>query len=343
MEPPKKPKRPIDVKRDSAGSFSIDEPDGKIEVMLVIDDAMIVVSTKAVYRSLLADQVDPERTDFNLLKMIQQRILDYGSDAPFILQTLGMARELFDSTHLGEKFSKDKALSLALKAAHEFAAAADILTSFEADQIAGAEKLASAIKGSSLNLPTVKNLHSRLSSYLNHLRAACLALIEIAQLFYPKAKKNDGWRVAFDAGIKEFLERSQFRGTAEYLCEYIEMMSNMRNAVEHPDSSKNAVVTDFRAIPGGFISKPRLVLIFKQKKIVDSDIDYFMKLFLGKTGEAFEDMCALLCDANIVPFGPVEARVVTEQAGESTGPRRYRYFSKFKQGFEPPSPITPNS
>jgi len=337
MKDPQKPKRPIDVKRDSAGSFTLDEPDGKIEQMLVIDDAMIIVSTKGVHRSLFADQVDPERIDFNLPQMIQQPIIGYGSETHFIRQTLEMARELFDTTHLGQEFDKKAALSLTLKAAYEFAAASDIFSEFKSDQVTGIEKLELAIKGSSLSLPTVKNLPSRVASYLNHLRAACLALVGIAQIFYPKVKRNDGWRVAFDKGIEKFLiDNEQFRGTAAFLCEYVEMMSNMRNAFEHQDKSKHAIVTDFRAIPGGGISKPRLVITFKGKKIVDSDIDYFMQIFLEKSGEVFEDMCALLCDANTVPFGPIETRVVTTQAPDSVGPRQYKYVSNFKDGFGPP-------
>ena len=266
MIDPKKPRRPIDAKRDGAGSFTIDEPDSKIDEMLVIDDAMIIVSTKSVHHSQLADQIDPDRTDFHLPQMIQQKIIGYGSEAHFIVQTLTMARNLFDVTHLGKGFQKDEALSLTLKAAKDFAAAADILASFESDQATGIQKLDYAIKGSSLSLPTIANLHSRASSYLNHLRSGCLALVGIVQLFYPKSRNNDGWRLAFDKGMQPFLEKNEkFKGTAEFLCNFIEQMSDMRNAVEHPDKSKSGTTTDFRVVPGGGIAKPRLAIIFKGK------------------------------------------------------------------------------
>jgi hypothetical protein len=337
MSDPKKPRRPIDMKRDGAGTFSIDEPGAKIEEMLVIDDAMIIVSTKSVHRSVLADQIDPDRTDFNLPQMVQQKIIGYGSEAHFIAQTLVVARALFDTTHLGQGFKKDEALSFTLRAAKELSAAADIFASLESDQAAGIQKLDSALKGSSLSLPTIANLQSRVSSYINHLRSACLALVGIVQLFYPKAKNNDGWRLAFDKGVQPFLEKNpQFAGTTQFLCDFIERMSDMRNAMEHPDKSKSGTATDFCAVPGGGILKPRLVINFKNKKIVDSEIDYFMKLFLDKTGEVFEDMCALLCDANIVPFGPIETRVASEQPNNSLGPRNYRYLSQFKDGFQLP-------
>lgn len=336
MKDQSKPRRPIDIKRDSAVSFSISEPDGKIEEVLVIDDKMVIVSTKGVHQSELADEVDPDRTDFNLPQTIQQKIIGYGSETPFIAQTLVMARELFDNTHLGENFDRNRALSLTLRAAHEFAAAADILASFEADQVVGIEELSTAVQGSSLNLPTMPNLRSRASSYLNHLRSVSLSLVGIVGLFFPKAKRNEGWREAFDRGMQEFLSRQpKFGETANYLCEFIESISHMRNALEHPDKSKGATITDFRAVPGGLVRKPRLIITFEEKKLVDSDIDYFMKLFLEKAGETFEDMCALLCDANIVPFEPLETRVVTDQPDGSSGPRRYRYVSHFKEGFEP--------
>lgn len=170
-------------------------------------------------------------------------------------------------------------------------------------------------------------------SYLNHLRAASLALVEIVQLFYPKTKSNDGWRKAFDKGIDGFLKRNgEFTETAQFLRSFIGNISDMRNAAEHPDKSKSATLVDFRLNPNGFVSKPRLTIVFKGKTLADSDIDYFMGVYLQKAGEVFEDMCALLCDANIVPFGPVETRVVTEQTDGSSGPRRYQYRSRFKEG-----------
>lgn len=115
MRDSNKPRQPIDIKRDSALSISIDEPGAKIEGMLIINHTMVIVSTKAVHQTQLADQIDPNRTNFNLPQAVQQKIISYGSEAPFIVQTLLMARSLFDTAHLGEKFDKNSAMGLALR------------------------------------------------------------------------------------------------------------------------------------------------------------------------------------------------------------------------------------
>ena len=243
MKNPNKPRRPIDVKRESAGSFSLNEPGSEIESMLVVDHKLIIVSTKGVHQSLLADQVDPERKDFALPKMIQQRLIDYGSSEPFIAQTLLVAKELFDETYLKNVIDPGVALSLSLKAAREYAAAKDILTDLDNDQANGIEKLGGAVQWASFHLPSVPALESRVSAYLNHVRGACLALVGIVQLFYPKRRANDNWRAAFDVGMQGFVkENPAFSDTAKYLPEFIENASNLRNAVEHPDKSKSSEI-----------------------------------------------------------------------------------------------------
>jgi hypothetical protein len=45
-------KRPIDIKRDGAGSFTLGgQPGEVISEMIVVDDRMIIVSNRAIYEA----------------------------------------------------------------------------------------------------------------------------------------------------------------------------------------------------------------------------------------------------------------------------------------------------
>jgi hypothetical protein len=326
-------KRPIDIKRDGAGSFMVGEGAGAISEMIVIDDRMIILSQNGVHETQLADHVDPGRTDINLPQVIQRQILPYGNAAPFIRETLAMGHALFDTHHLGDKFDKKKALSLTLKAAHDFAAMADLKNSLKADQDAGIAKLELTVKGNQLRLPTMPNLQSRIGSYLAHARAVSLSLLAIVELFYPKPKANDPWRANLEKGLAEYLAGHELaKGAFEFSTHVIELVNDSRNAFEHPDATKSVTVTDFGVVPGGKYTKPRVKIVFGSKPLAECDVDYLIETVLENLGSSFEALSAMLCDANIEPFGPLVTQIGEQPPEMVARSSRYAYQSHFKEG-----------
>lgn len=328
-------KRPIDHKRNSAVSFKLGREHGAISEVVVIDNRMIIISDNAVHETQLADEIDPERCDINLPQVIHRQILPYGNATSFIRETLAMGHALFDTHHLGEKFDKEKALSLTLKAAQDFAAMADIGNALNNDQEAGISELNSAVVGNQLRLPTIPNLYSRVGSYLAHARAVTLSLLAIVELFYPKPKPNDPWRRNLEEGLTEYLDKHGLaKGELQSIIQAIEFVNNARNAYEHPDASKSVMVTDFSVLPGGKYTKPRVTISFGREPIAECDVDYLTKLMLENLGSSFESLCAVLCDANIKPFGPVVTQVGLQPSDIATHGSRYTYHSHLKEGID---------
>jgi hypothetical protein len=98
-------KRPIDRLRESALSMEVGEPDGPITGFVKIDDRLHIVTIRAIYRIMLADEIDPGRTNPNVPNA-QQKVLDHGSESEMVGKTLLTAKQLFDSGVLSQEFDK---------------------------------------------------------------------------------------------------------------------------------------------------------------------------------------------------------------------------------------------
>jgi hypothetical protein len=136
-----KKKRPIDLKRDSGGSFTMGSPGETATEMFVLDGRLFAVMTRGVYAVRTADSVDPDRTDINLPNMLTQQVMGYGSESPFIARTLLTGRELFQRGYLGTDFDEQRALKIAFEAAQQLGAMTDIKLQLERDREKAAAEL----------------------------------------------------------------------------------------------------------------------------------------------------------------------------------------------------------
>lgn len=115
-------KRPIDIKRDEAMSFTIGNGGEHAKEMISLGDRMLTVTDKSVFETKLADQIDPGRTDINVPKAVQSRLIAYGSDHAIVCQTLLTAKALLGEGWLKSGFDKEAGLRVALQAAEHLAA-----------------------------------------------------------------------------------------------------------------------------------------------------------------------------------------------------------------------------
>ncbi|WP_144441538.1 hypothetical protein [Bradyrhizobium sp. CCGE-LA001] len=76
-----------------------------------IGERLHTVKTDSIYRILLADEIDPDRTNINVPNS-QQKVLDYGSDSPLVAKTLLTGKQLFEKGFLGPNFESTKVIEL---------------------------------------------------------------------------------------------------------------------------------------------------------------------------------------------------------------------------------------
>jgi hypothetical protein len=107
-------KRPIDQKRDSAffGTVGTDD-EGPLQGFLKVGNSLLMIKDKAIYKSQLADQIDPGRTNINV-PHTQQKIYSVGSSSEIVGRILLTAKYLFQNGMLDGQFDKADLMSAAL-------------------------------------------------------------------------------------------------------------------------------------------------------------------------------------------------------------------------------------
>lgn len=89
-------KRPIDRIRDSGGHADIGTlEDGAIIEMKNIGGRLLIIKERAIYEMVMADTIDPERTNINLPTTIHKLIIDKGTESETVSRTLLTAMTLF--------------------------------------------------------------------------------------------------------------------------------------------------------------------------------------------------------------------------------------------------------
>jgi hypothetical protein len=103
-------KRPIDIFRGSAGSFSIANPeDGTaIKEMFTYSDFLLILTEKCAYKIQTADQIDPKRLNASLPKVIQQKLFDYGTESEIVGRTLLTAKGMFRKEFLPDSVDLER-------------------------------------------------------------------------------------------------------------------------------------------------------------------------------------------------------------------------------------------
>jgi hypothetical protein len=117
--------RPIDKVRNSALSITLPPDTGSISDMGEINGALHMIGGSAIYRVQLADEIDPERTNI-AIPNTHQKVLSYGTEFPYVRQTLMTARRLFSNNVLGSAFDYKTGINVSFEALHDLAAMHDI-------------------------------------------------------------------------------------------------------------------------------------------------------------------------------------------------------------------------
>lgn len=335
-------KRPIDVKRDAAGSATVGNEGGNIVTMVKVGERLMLVAQRGVYAVQMADQIDPGRTDIHLPNVIQQQVLQYGTEMPFVARTLATAKELFNAAYLGTEFPQEHATSLAFEAAQEYATVQGVLDTLRADQEDALQKLEGLPLTAAIQLPTIRHLSGHAGSVVEHLRRAHLKLTTIANLFYPKARPNDPWHLSVAAGLAgRFATDKQSEEFFAEIVRQIETVSNYRNAHIHPDGGKSLTVHDFELSPGPTISIPSIEIAHPKSALGRMGIVTFVEHMIDACSGAFDGLCAILCDANVKIFGPLVAQVVYRAPEHELNGVRFTWRADFKEGAVLPPPRTP--
>lgn len=296
-----------------------------------IGSRMYFLAEKGVTSGVMADHIDPERTNPNIPIIVQRTELAYGLDAPFMQRTLCAAFELVDETHLPDHVSKDDLLTRALEVASALAAVIDVTKEFLANQAETKEKQLTAAY-----LPRTDNLTGKVKQSLAHLRDVENTIKEMTLQFYPKAASSDPWDKDLRAAMKAAHgSNPEVMDFFEVLCGFLLAVSDHRNAMIHPDKTKWVKITDYELEAQGSIVAPTIEIAHPRNPVPRHDVSQFLQSQVEFMSYAYETFLAWLCDLNVRVFHDLfDTRVAALPDGEMRNGSRIVWQTVIKEGYE---------
>lgn len=302
--------------------------EGNLEEFVQFNERLLVVNAKAVYEFILADMVDPDRTNPNIPNT-QQRVLSIGADSPLLGRTLLTAKTLFKPTYL-QDVDCDLAITRSLAAAKDAAAMQTALDRL-IEQQKGIEQ---AVTGTKLSagfaVPTIDNLEADVRSFIQRADHFVVSMLDIACQFYGnKAKHADALRehVAAEYGAED-----PFAQFAIHAANVLRYARDVRNAVEHPKEHEHLKIRNFHLLPDGTLTPPSIELVHPKRPHDSVHIDVFMARLLDALTGVFETLVGYLCDRRCaVADFPV---FVEHFPPEKLGQKHVRYSYAMRMGDE---------
>jgi hypothetical protein len=320
-------KRPIDQKRDAGGVMEIGTSDDQsaITTIFPIGDDLYIVKERGIYEVKLADRIDPNRTNI-AIPNTQQRVLNYGSDAPVVGRTLLTAKELFNPTYLPKNLDLTEALRLCFESLKDLAAMLDVAAALEQDRLAATRAVEHNLqKGGAVALPAVGKIAARCKDFVQKADHSLQSLLGIVRVFYG----NHAGRQRFEGFTKLVSERygesDPFSQFLVGVLPFLKFIRNARNCVEHPKDSQKIVARDFFPQADGTILPPTIEIIHPHASMRATPVSEFMSRVQEDLIVIVEQTIAFMCSKHLRPPMAAFPVQIVEWPEENRWQKHVRY------------------
>ncbi len=320
------PKQVIDLLREGAGSInvSVEEDDSEVTDMLSLGDNLIIVKRLGIYRIMMADQIDPARTNPDVSNTVQ-RITPFGSDEEFIGKILLTAYGFFHKGYLVADLDSIAVMDHVVEITKNIGEMKSLADRFAADQFEVARKFYGEIgQDRSLVIPSIGNVDIRVREYVQKVDHALQSLFDIVKLFYSEVGKG-GWE-----GLLRYIDSSQpIDNFADFLkgaLPFLIQIRSIRNAIEHERPDMRLVATDFSINARNELVPPLVKLVHPKAPLDEVPARELKATILTTTVDVVELMLVYLCARHIDPSQELSVQVVEIPEERRKSPNvRYGY------------------
>lgn len=232
-----KKKKPIDIKRDSGGMADIgSSEDGAILEMTKIGKRLIIVKEKAIYELMMADNVDPKRTNIDLPTNIQKLIIDKGADSEMVSKVFLTAKTLFKKELFDADIDLEKALTLSLNILQEMRQLENEIN----DYLNKEESLIQEYNSNkelkkSYAIPAFGNIETRCKTIFQKADHIEQILMEVITIFYPNENltKQSHFPKLYEVIKNKYGEEDSFTKYLSSILDFMKLVRALRNALDH--------------------------------------------------------------------------------------------------------------
>ena len=302
---------------------------------------LYLIGERGISSGVMADQVDPDRTNANLPFLVQREELLYGVTTLFVAQTVGAANALLRKGGPLPHFIDHEAGFLqGLAVAQNLGAIADTAKNLAENEARVRKRIAEA-KITRDVLPHTQNLRGTINQVIAHMADAQEAIVRLAEIFYPRKDQRQGWSQSLEESLVLDLTGDCFNlDRCIGVIHYLRRLRDYRNSVHHKKVDQEVIVTDYDISPNGDIIAPTIEVKHPKSGLLRVDTKQFIEFSLQNISQAFETLLTIFCDTKAVDFADVvENHVVSLPDGELQLGSRYAWRSTFKESFAPKATI----
>lgn len=267
------------------------EEDGVLTGMIALSDVAFMVKERAIYRLLMADDIDPDRENINIPNSVQLT-LSAGSDSDLVARTLLTADELFPATYFSQEVRQRLVLVTVeitknLLSAHEIADALRARVDTLSQPI--------EVKNRAATLPAAGSLEQRVNAFIQAAHSAVQQLFDLPRSFIKFPPK--GWPDNFSEALQsKFGTDHQFTDFARSITPLIKFIRNARHCIEHRRGDQRIDTRDFHLTKDGHLNRPTVEIVHSETPLNSTDIIEFMTWNLDQLVEVTEAMIAQVAD-----------------------------------------------
>ncbi|TKT90393.1 hypothetical protein [Dyadobacter frigoris] len=315
-------KRPIDIKRESGGHAEIgSEEDGAIIELKNIGGRLLVIKERSIYEMVIADTIDPERTNINLPTTIHKLIIDKGTESETVSRTLLTAMTLFRPEYILNTVDCPKLIGLAIDLLSEISIFEKEIKEYHiAEKTASDEYEERRNQNVSYKLPSVISLESKCKTIFQKADHIEQTLMDIIVKFYSNlGLTKQSHFPNFHEKLKEkYGEADPFVEFINKTVYFMQVIRELRNGFDH--RLEHTKVCDFELETDGNITTPTIELKHKKIKLKRTSLGGFLDITIKNMLDIIELTFAHLAGKNVKTGGmPYQVKQIPNDK------RRYKF------------------
>lgn len=294
-------KRPIDRKRESGGQTDIgSEVDGAIIEMKNIGGRLLIIKERSIYEMVMADNIDPERTNINLPPTIHKLIIDKGTESETVSRTLLTAITLFRPEYVSNTVDCPKLIGLTIDLLSEISILEKEIKEYQLDEkIAADEYEERRTQKVSYMLPSVVSLESKCKTIFQKADHIEQTLMDIIVKFYPNLglTKQSHFPNFYKKLQEKYGEEDPFVEFIKKKVYLMQVIRELRNGFDH--RLEHTKVFDFELQVDGNIIAPTIELKHKKIKLERTSLNKFFEIVTKNMLDIIELTFAYLAGKNV--------------------------------------------
>lgn len=323
----------IHVIRDNGGTADIGTAeDGAIEQMFDVGNRHLILKERSIYEFILADQVDPERTNAKLPTQIQRLVLDRGAHSDIVCRSFLTAKRLIDTQFLGSEFDVQKALTISLDVLIELCVLGNEINAYLAQEQKLITWYEERRNSKNYAIPSLIDVKTRCKTIFQKADHISQGIMEIIRLFFPEFLIQHYYSQFLTFIEDKYNKTDPFSVFLSESVPFLEIVRNARNCLDHRRTE--TIIKDFELQKEGNILSPTIEMNYRSSQLERMSLEQFLTICNSNMLTIFELMIGHLCSKNVQPMGMIRYELREVPENQRRNPLiRYAFWSNLPGGY----------